>query len=206
MQKYFIKPFIPNISIDQWKHDTICVVSNKLDMKRNYSKFIDSCDFVVRSGKACNINTGLTGSKLDCMVLSIPKRYWEFSEERRHIKEIKERAKLILFLGGYIKYQDMFYTKYNLKQPFGQIPGLPLKDYSHYTSTIATVCYFRAICPFSKIYFFGDLTSDVRTKDSYTPNHKGEDDYIIQDLIDRKLVTHILEEDKTEDFKFSEPV
>jgi hypothetical protein len=175
-------------------------------MKRNYSKFIDSCDFVVRSGKACNINTGLAGSKLDCMVLSLPRRYWDFSEERRHIKEIKERAKLILFLGGYIKYQDLFYTKHNLFQPFGQIPSLPLPKYSHYTSTIAATCFFTAICPNSKIYFFGDLTAAERTKDSPTPNHTDEDDYIIKDLIERGKVIHILEEDKIDSFQYSEPL
>lgn len=206
MDKYFLCKYKPELKL-KFPHKTICIVSNKLDLKRNYSKFVDSCDCVVRTGKACNINTGLTGSKLDIMGLSLPPLYWTFSEERRHIKEIRERAKVLLFLGIYFQQRDFFTKSQNiLGKQIEQLKPLPLKDYGHFCAVTSTLFYITACFPKSKIYFLGDVDTEVRIADSWNPNHMGQEDWILKDLIDRGKVIHILEDNKTEDFKYSEPI
>lgn len=47
---------------------TVCVVSNKTDFKRNYTKFVDSCDVVIRTNKMDGLPTGACGTKTDICV------------------------------------------------------------------------------------------------------------------------------------------
>jgi hypothetical protein len=153
------------------------------------------------------IVTGLAGSKLDIMGLSLPPLYWTFSEERRHIKEIRERAKVLLFLGIYFKQYEFFTKSQNiLGKQIEQLKPLPLKNYSHFCAVTSTLFYITACFPKSKIYFLGDVDTETRIADSWNPNHMGEEDWILKDLIERGKVIHILEDDKTENFKYSEPI
>lgn len=45
----------------------ICIVSNKRNLKRNYSAFVDSCDKIMRVNKMDNLNSGLAGTRTDIL-------------------------------------------------------------------------------------------------------------------------------------------
>lgn len=67
----------------------ICIVSNKRDHKNNLSKFIDSCDIVIRVNKMDNITTGKVGKKLDLACVWVNKSYIKFDKKERNVELLK---------------------------------------------------------------------------------------------------------------------
>ena len=58
----------------------VAVVSNKHRYKKNYSKFIDSCDIVVRVNRMENANTGSSGNRTDVLCLSNSQAYFVYDK------------------------------------------------------------------------------------------------------------------------------
>lgn len=72
----------------------ICVIANKQDLKENYSKFIDSCDKVVRINKMDNLSSGLTGTKTDIVFTVTGRDYFRYTRKFRNVDTLR-KAKVI---------------------------------------------------------------------------------------------------------------
>jgi len=59
----------------------VCIVSNKCDFKRDFSKFVDSCDVVFRVSKMESHSTRMTGTKCDYAVIMFFNWYLSYSDD-----------------------------------------------------------------------------------------------------------------------------
>lgn len=190
------------------KVNSVCICSNKCDMKRDYSEFIDSCDVVVRINKFNNLQTGLVGTKIDLVIIGAYSEYFTYSSKRRNTDKLFEAKEL------YCLYNDVNYMlKWLEIEPRlrGRIQGLP-KEFpkesleGKFTTTSLGIKLALQKFPDAQIYFFGDLDYKVRTNgDRYHQNSKENE--FMSELIDSGKVIHILEENQTEPLsKFSKSV
>lgn len=186
------------------KVNSVCICSNKCDMKRDYSEFIDSCDVVVRINKFNNLQTGLVGTKIDLVVISAYPEYFTYSSKRRNTDKLFEAKELYCF------YKDVNYMlKWLEIEPRlrGRIQGFP-KDLRADKFTTVSLGIKLALQKFpdAQIYFFGDPDYKVRTNGDYYHQNSKENAFM-DELIDSGKVIPILEEGQTELLsKFSKSV
>lgn len=186
------------------KVNSVCICSNKCDMKRDYSEFIDSCDVVVRINKFNNLQTGLVGTKIDLVVIGAYPEYFTYSSKRRNTDKLFEAKEL------YCIYKDVNYMlKWLEIEPRlrGRIQGFPKElQADKFTTTSLGIKLALQKFPDAQIYFFGDLDYKVRTNGDYYHQNSKENAFI-SELIDSGKIIPILEENQTEPLsKFSKSV
>lgn len=183
------------LGIDRNKHISICVVSNKTNLKRDYSEFIDSCDLVIRSGKCCNINSGKAGSRIDIVFLPLFREYLQHTIERRHLKEIRERAKFIL----YEPFQQQAIENYCKQHGLDNITKIPFPYVATVKNKVTSICKVVSFALFhfsnSTVYFLGDSIANVRTGRCYWHDLKQDTNFFNEQIKTKRLIS-ILEDDK----------
>lgn len=177
------------------KKISIAVISNKMDLVRNYSEFVDSCDLVFRSGKMCNIDSGKSGTRIDLVLLPLFSKYYCFSRKRRHIKEIQERAKYIGLFNRDWQFREA--NNYFNSEKLSDIPVIIFPKGGYYDNSCTTInklLYFAVSeFPLATVYFLGDISCGVRIDWVNWHNIK-EDDEFIREAINIKRIVHILED------------
>lgn len=170
--------------------NTICIVSNRHTFKRNYSKFVDSCDMVVRVNRMENWNSGNTGERTDCAVITPNQVYFTFSPEARHHYELKD-IPLIYFvyphrLGAIRLIKEADLDNYDFTPD-----GIGLST-AHFSTYSIAVTMMHWLYPRAHIYCLADPEVKTRTGPSMHVG-SGEDEYM-QRLKDKGVLSFILEE------------
>ena len=187
----------------------IVVISNKKNLKRNYSKFIESCDVVCRSGKLDNIESGLTGSRIDIALIPVHQRQAAFSRAEQHLDILKERCRHICFFEEPSVIQSV--RKFIEDEKLREIPGMNvefipsefIKKYAghFFTTTIVLSTWMIENNPDAEVYFLGDLGTFTRT---ILPNGCSavpeklimKETKFVRDLISKGKIIPILEDNK----------
>lgn len=186
------------------KVTSVCVCSNKCDMKRDYSEFIDSCDVVVRISKFNNLQTRLVGTKIDLVVIAACPEYFRHSRNRRNTDKLFEAKELYCISDNMNYMLKWFELEPRLK---GRIQYFPeeLREDKFTTTTLGIKLALQKF-PDAQIYFFGDLDYKVRTDDAY-PHQNSKENQLMEELVASGKVVPILEEDQVEPLsRFSKSV
>lgn len=190
---------LPAESVSQKK---VCIVSNKCDLKRNYSEFVDSCDVVMRISKMDNLDTGLTGKRTDVALVSCFHRYFEFSREARHVDELKSVPE-VYFLNEYKKESRAFVAKEGLTG-WRFMPGPVSLATPYFTTLSKGVALADHLFPDALLYFLGDCEGELRAPPGTHPFAR--ENLFIRDLIARGRLVPMLEEDQNTAGIYSKPV
>lgn len=185
----------------------ICIISNKIDLTRDYSEFVNSCDVVYRVSKMENLDGGLSGSKIDYVVVSTFETYYTFSKEERHVNELGT-AKTI-YLHNPVKWP--YYQRWN--QPLiNELPSSCHYDYfpdeiydnnwQQFTTFGIAILIAAKKFPNDRLYLLGDKNTDIRTL-GYHPNLEMP---FINSLIESGRATYIFEKEEAGYDQFSKPV
>lgn len=169
----------------------VAVVSNKRDIKNDYSKFIDSCDVVIRVSKMDNIDSGKTGSKTDIVVLVVNDCYMTFTPEQRHLELLKQVPKVYL-VGGHqeMNIQSKVYARKH-KLNWEMFPYQ--KENPHFTTFASAVYLAVKNFPDAEIYFLGDVSVALRTDNAHW-HRPSQEEQMFRVLIEQGKLKPILNE------------
>ena len=203
-----VKSIMEGVLLQQYtpqliKRKKVVVVANKCDLLRNYSRFIDSCDEVFRVNRANNLDTKLVGNRVDYWLVAAFFHYEQFSPEAQHRSRLHD-AKKVFFIperGG---------TGEKVAKEFGLTnwEWLPRKCHQetiNQTTVIKTIALANELFPDAQIYFLGDFDSKVRAPSS-TKHDSNRENILLDTWIKKGRVIMISEEDKKENFIYSEPI
>lgn len=161
----------------------ICICSNKHDLKRDYSKFVDSCDVVARVNKMENVNTGLAGTRTDVAFVRTITLYHEASYDEKHIDLLRE-IPLVYSMPSSNDERLMYFQNYGALT----VPGLyELEPFSMLTCGIVELL---VTFPNAHVYVLGDTKTAVRMI-----RETSSDDDVTTHLADAGKITFILEEE-----------
>lgn len=180
----------------------VCIVSNKCDLRRNYSKFVEACDVVMRISKMDNLDTGLTGRRTDVALVSCFRGYAEFSREARHVDELKAVPE-VYFVNEYKQETEAFAAKERLTG-WRFMPDSVKLVTSYFTTLSKGVALADHLFPEALLYFLGDCQAELRAPPGAHPYER--ENSFIRDLIARGRVVPVLEEDTVTAGIYSEPV
>lgn len=214
--KYYVNKFPCNLQIDtedeftaletlstikdfqqylpEFKPIKVCIVSNRLEFKYNYSKFIDSCDQVIRVSKMCNLDTGLTGTRTDIAVVNVNGIYLMYSKKRRHIKQLLNTPKIFLFSWGK-RHISRFIKEINLKK-FYPYPNNYFVNLRQLTTFAYAVVLAKLAFPEAKLYCLADTDLNKRTRVRLHRGPQSQDGPFIDYMISSNQLTNILEKDE----------
>lgn len=171
----------------------IVLVQNQRCVRRNYSEFIESCDFVIRSGKLDNIDTGKTGKRTDIMFASTPPLWHNFSEQEKHLPEVNAAALIFMFTNSGGSIPDSIHNWYPV-------------DFSYtvygYTLSATILKFVRRAFPDAHVYNFGAHGPLERTDvlSVGVTGHQNSDEHLFyEQLIKEGVLTDILEDDKSDE-------
>lgn len=179
----------------------ICVVSNKRDLTRNYSAFVDSCDKVIRVSKMDNLDSGLAGVKTDIVLISCFAAYLAFSPEERHV-ELLRRVPEIYFNNEELGYSNEFACQEGLEN-WKFMPGAVHRSTGNFTTLSKALCLADYLFPQAQLYYLGDTDMALRAAGS-SKHHAPRENAYMQSLIDSGRVIPILE-DTADEFHYSTP-
>lgn len=179
----------------------ICIVSNKRDLKRNYSSFVDSCDKVMRISKMDNLNSGLAGKRTDIVLVSCFAGYLAFSPEERHM-EILRGVPEIYFNNEELGYSNEFACREGLEN-WKFMPGEVHRSTGNFTTLSKALCLADYLFPEAQLYYLGDTDMNLRAAGS-SKHHAPTENAYMQSLIDSGRVIPILE-DAAGEFHYSAP-
>lgn len=178
----------------------ICVVSNKCDLSRDYSRFVDSCDVVMRISKMDNLDTGLTGKRTDVVLVSCFWGYLEFTREARHVDELK-RVPEIYFVNDTRFDTERFVRREGI-QNWRYLPDLVHLNTPFYTTLSKGIALADYLYPDDVIYYLGDCRAEAR---AFPGSHPfGKENQYLRRLIDSGRVVPILEEEAAGSVIYSE--
>ncbi len=175
---------------------TICVVSNKRDVARQYSDFVDSCDRVMRISKMDNLDTGLTGRRTDLLLVSLHPAYFAFSRANRHVDLFKKVPRIAFFpdLDGMAR---KFAAEEGLEN-WELLPDEVFQQSRGMTACGTGVRWARYLFPDARIYFLGDVDAWKRTPSNGGGHACEAENAYLQQLIREGILVPILEEDKAD--------
>lgn len=179
----------------------ICIVSNKRDLKRNYSSFVDSCDKVIRISKMDNLNSGLAGKRTDIVLVSCFPGYLAFSPKERHM-EILRGVPEIYFNNEELGYSNEFACREGLEN-WKFMPGEVHRSTGNFTTLSKALCLADYLFPEAQLYYLGDTDMNLRAAGS-SKHHAPTENAYMQSLIDSGRVIPILE-DAAGEFHYSIP-
>lgn len=139
----------------------ICIVSNKQDIKENYSDFVDSCHKVIRINKMENLNGGKSGTKTDIAVISVIQLYLAYPPAERHLSELHDVSEI------YFPYSPGSQAKqFAETEKFANWKFLPREVEEKtflFTTAAKAICLAVYLFPTSRIFFWEILmpTLDV---------------------------------------------
>lgn len=170
---------------------TICVVSNKQDLKENYSKFIDSCDVVVRINKLDNLETGLVGTRTDIVILFACDAWMQYTEEQMHLQHIMKNAKRVYLVDG--SKNSVLVEKLKSVHPdfVKMIPEMVARATVRMTTFTKALVAAYYLNPNDKIYFLGDTDARVRAYSPRWIKHDDDND-MMKKLLAEEIITPIL--------------
>lgn len=179
----------------------ICIVSNKRDLTRNYSAFVDSCDKVIRVSKMDNLNSGLAGVKTDIVLISCCAIYLAFSPGERHM-EVLRGVPEIYFNNEELDSSNEFACREGLEN-WKFMPGAVHRSTGNFTTLSKALCLADYLFPEAQLYYLGDTDMNLRATGSWKHHAPTENAYM-QSLIDSGRVIPILE-DAASEFHYSCP-
>lgn len=135
----------------------IAVVANG-PVHRNYSEFIDSCDFVFRVNKMESMSSGKLGTKTDVLVASLyGSGYPYFSEHPEKLRAVP----VVYFNPENRSVTERFCARYRLPARF--IPPDVDRNTNGFTTLAKAVVLAHTLYPEELIFFIGDRDVGVRT-------------------------------------------
>lgn len=161
----------------------ICLISNKIHLDDNYSKFVNSCDKVVRVNKMENFNSGLTGGRVDVCYLNPCKKYFRWGDEytNRHLLKYAE----MIFVGGTRWNINQFCSRYGIKQwRWLEAEKVDIK----WTTFSIALKDLSIHYPKSTIYFLGDEKRVDRCPLGWHNNADEEDEFFNKLVQQNRLV------------------
>ncbi len=180
----------------------VCIVSNKCDLKRNYSGFVDSCDVVMRISKMDNLDTRLTGRRTDVALVSCFYGYLEFSHEARHVDELKSVPE-VYFVNDYQQEAKEFAAKEGLTG-WCFMPDPVNLVTPCFTTLSKGVALADHLFPDAQLYFLGDCQAELRAPPGAHPYRL--ENLFMRDLIARGRLVPVLEENHSAQGIYSELV
>lgn len=178
----------------------ICIISNKRDLKRNYSTFVDSCDKIIRVSKMDNLDSGLTGTRTDIAVVSCFPGYAAFSPAARHMDALRKVPE-IYFNNEELGYSNEFACREKLAN-WKFMPGAVHRSTPNFTTLSKALCLADYLFPNDHLYYLGDIRMELRAPGS-PKHHAGPENAYLQALMDSGRMTAILED---ESGTYSSPV
>lgn len=185
----------------------ICIVSNKIDLTRDYSEFVDSCDVVYRVSKMENLDGGLSGSKIDYVVVSTFEEYYKFSKDERHLSELAT-AKTI-YLHNPVKWP--YYKRWN-QYLINELPSSCQYDFfpdeiydnnwQQFTTFGIAIMIASKKFPNDRLYLLGDKDTSIRTYGI----HPNVEMPFINHLVNSGKATYIFDKEAQGYDQFSKPV
>lgn len=146
----------------------ICVVTNKRDLKENYSNFVDSCDKVVRINKMDNLSSGLTGTKTDIVFTVTCSDYFRYTRKFRNVDVLRKAEVFFTPQNDYIIKQ---YVERECIKNYHILENNPEID--KWTTSSRAVYHITNTYPNEIIYFLGDIERKKRTTSIWHNNpHK----------------------------------
>lgn len=164
----------------------ICVIANKRDLKENYSKFIDSCDKVVRINKMDNLSSGLTGTKTDIVFTVTGRDYFRYTRKFRNVDTLRKAKVIFCPQDEYIVRQ---YVSRECIKDWEILKGD--SETERWMTTSKAVHYLINAYPNKNIYFLGDIERRKRTT-SVWHNKPHKEDIFFDRLINKGILIPIL--------------
>lgn len=163
----------------------ICIISNRPFFTRDYSPFIDSCDIVIRINKMDNLDTGLTGTRTDTVVISCWQDYLSFPRAARHMETL-HRARHIYFPAEPAPLTRQFCQQENFRH-WAFLPPAVEQHTQHFTTCTKAIALADWLYPQAKLFFLGDTNTAART--GLAPLHlrSGDERYLHHLLHTRRL-------------------
>lgn len=146
----------------------IVLVSNKPDLQKDYTDFVNSCDVVVRINKLDSIKYNKTGNKTDIIIMRTWYGFYEHPEAFIYL-DIMKNAKMLFMSSVKEETLNMFRQKLNCNE---KITIIELKKN---TAVIDALEVLRNIYPNEKIYYIGDKSTFRRTNNDHHNNSLNND-------------------------------
>lgn len=199
MEGVTFSSYVPEIK----KTKKVVIVSNKCDLTRDYSEFIDSCDEVLRCNRANNLDTKLVGNKVTMWLIAAYWNYERYDPEARHRDKLYE-AREVLFIPEIGNTSESVIKEFGLKNAkfLGRIEHGKTINYTTITKLIAVA---DQEFPDAQLYFLGDIDTNLRVPNS-TKHNKTVENIFIDTLIKKGRLIVITEEDKKDNYIYSKPV
>lgn len=169
----------------------ICIISNKKNLKRDYSAFVDSCDKIIRISKMENLDSGLAGRKTDMALVSCFPGYLSYSREEQHIDTLKKTPE-IYFNNEEPGWASEFTCRENITH-WKFLPTPVHRGTANFTTLSKALCLADTLYPEAQLYYLGDTDAAVRAPASKKHPHARENAYL-QNLIDNNRLIPILED------------
>lgn len=180
----------------------ICIVSNKRNLTRDYSAFVDSCDKVMRVSKMDNLNSGLAGKRTDMVLVSCFPGYLAFSPKERHM-EVLRGVPEIYFNNEELGWANELACSEGLEN-WKFLPGEVHRSTGNFTTLSKALCLADYLFPEAQLYYLGDTDMNLRAGGN-PKHHAPTENAYMQSLIDSGRVIPILE-DAADEFHYSSPV
>lgn len=165
----------------------ICLISNKPDLKENYSDFIDSCDKVVRINKMDNLHSGLTGAKTDIVFTVTCRDYFRYSRKFRNVDVLRKAE---VFFTPQTEFVIKQYVARECIKNWHILKSDPRTD--RWTTTSTALYHLTILYPDEKIYFLGDTQRMKRSPGILYHNKPKIEEAFFSDLIEKKILIPIL--------------
>lgn len=169
----------------------ICIVSNKRNLQRNYSAFVDSCDQVMRISKMDNLDSGLAGTRTDMALVSCFYEYQNHSPRARHMDALRQTPE-IYFNNETMDCSHRFSCEERLNH-WKFLPASVHDSTGNFTTLSKGLCLADHLFPDAQLYYLGDTDMAKRAPNSSKHSAPRENAYM-QALIDSGRLIPILED------------
>lgn len=175
----------------------VAIVTNKNRFDRNYSKFIDSCDIVIRLNKLDNIDTGTAGSITDIAIVRNSGAYFMYSEADRHVNKFRDIPLVWLCHKDRPEQNAEFLKKTAMNGGVLIYTAVSNKN-SYYTTYAAAVQYALQSWSRCHIYGIGTFAIETRTTDGWCFHKSSNENVMLEELINEGKFT-IVDEENVDD-------
>lgn len=170
----------------------ICLVSNKKNLQRDYSEFIDSCDLVMRINKMENLTSGLAGTRTDMALVSCCENYTNYSRKERNA-DILPSIPMLYFNDEEPLRTPGFADTENLKH-WKLIPPDVSLCTPKFTTLSKGLLLAHYLYPEARIYYLGDCDMNKRLPKS-RKHRAAPENAFMQAMIAAGHVIPIMEDD-----------
>lgn len=190
-RKKKFRVFLPGVA------KNVAIVTNKDRFNRNYSKFIDSCDVVIRLNKLENVDTGTAGSITDIAIVRNSGAYFKYSEANRHLHKLRDIPLVWLCHSDKGELNEELLRKTALNGGVLMYTAVTEKN-AKYTTYAAAVQYALQSWSRCHIYGVGTFAIETRTTDGWCFHKESKENLMLEDLIKAGKFTIVDEENVDE--------